>query len=290
MELIYITKKTYRHHRSEQINNNILFIKMKKYFLFVITILCYFHAPAQFNQAWRGKKCAVALTYDDALNVHLDNAIPVLDSLGLKATFYLSGYSGVLNGRLSEWRIVAKEGHELGNHTLFHPCAGKRPGREFVTADYDLNNYSVNRMVNEIKMTNTLLKAIDGKTKRTFAYPCGDTRIGDSSYLDQLKNDFTGARGVNAAMPKLEETDLYNINCYTINGQSGDELIALVKQAMANHTLLVFLFHGVGGEHSLNVSLAAHSKLLHFLKENEKDIWVAPMTDIAEYIKKYQLH
>jgi sialate O-acetylesterase len=78
---------------------------------------------------------------------------------------------------------------------------------------------------------------------------------------------------------------LYNINCYGINGQSGDELIALVKQAMANHSLLVFLFHGVGGGHSLNVSLTAHSKLLHFLKENEKDIWVAPMTDIAEYIR-----
>ena len=31
-------------------------------------------------------------TYDDALNVHLDNVIPALDSLNLKGTFYLSGY------------------------------------------------------------------------------------------------------------------------------------------------------------------------------------------------------
>jgi sialate O-acetylesterase len=240
---------------------------------------------AQTDTTWHHKKCAVVLTYDDALNVDLDNAIPVLDSLNLKATFYLSGYSGVLNKRLNEWRRIAKEGHELGNHTLFHPCAGKRPGREFVTADYDLNNYSVRRMVDEIKMTNTLLNAIDGKTKRTFAYPCGDTKIGDSSYFDQLKNDFTGARGVSPAMPKLEQVDLYNINCYGINGQSGEELIALIKQAMANHVLLVFLFHGVGGGHSLNVSLAAHSQLLHFLKQNEKDIWIAPMTSIAEYIQ-----
>ena len=80
------------------------------------------NANAQGNATWQGKRCAVVLTYDDALDVDLDNAIPALDSLGLKATFYLSGYSGTLNTRLKEWRAVAAEGHELGNHTLFHPC------------------------------------------------------------------------------------------------------------------------------------------------------------------------
>jgi len=36
------------------------------------------------------------------------------------------------------------------------------------------------------------------------------------------------------------------------------------------------------------VSLEAHSKLLHYLKQNQKDIWIAPMIDVAEAIKKYQ--
>jgi len=52
--------------------------------------------------------------------------------------------------------------------------------------------------------------------------------------------------------------------------------------------LLVFLFHGVGGEHSLNVSVEAHSDLLHFLKVNEKNIWIAPMIDVAKYIQQYR--
>jgi hypothetical protein len=78
------------------------------------------------------------------------------------------------------------------------------------------------------------------------------------------------------------------IGSYMINGQTGEQLIALVKQAMEKKALLVLLFHGVGGEHDLNVSLEAHSKLLHFLKENEKDIWVAPLIDIAGYIKQYR--
>jgi sialate O-acetylesterase len=256
----------------------------KTYFLCFLTLISLF-VHGQNARPWNSKKCAVVLTYDDALNVHLDHAIPVLDSLGLKATFYLSGYSGVLNNRLEEWRAIAKEGHELGNHTLYHPCLGNLPGRSFVTADYDLSNYSIRRITDEIKMTNTMLKAIDGKTRRTFAYPCGDTKIGDSFYLDPIKNEFVAARGVRPQMGKLNQIDLSNVDCYGINGQSGEELIALVKQAMASNSLLVFLFHGVGGEHSLNVSLEAHSQLLHYLKNNEKDIWIAPMVEVAEYIK-----
>ena len=74
-----------------------------------------------------------------------------------------------------------------------------------------------------------------------------------------------------------------------INEQTGDQLIALVKQAIDKHVLLVFLFHGVGGEHNLNVSLAAHLQLLNFLKQNQKTTWTAPMIDVAAYTKKYQL-
>lgn len=45
---------------------------------------------------------------------------------------------------------------------------------------------------------------------------------------------------------------------YGINGQLGPYLTDLVKQAQQAHTLLVFMFHGVGGGHPLNVDLAAH--------------------------------
>jgi sialate O-acetylesterase len=245
-----------------------------------------FQMNAPDKSLWRGKACAVVLTYDDALNVHLDNVVPLLDSLGLKGTFYLSGFFPAFRERVTEWKSVAGKGHELGNHTLFHPCTGKLPGREWVQPDYDLGNYTMQRLVDEIKMASTLLEAIDGKTKRSFAYPCGDTKIGDSSYVGKIKEDFFAARGVKGEMPRINEIDLYNVGSYMINGQSGEELIDLVKQAMTSHALIVFLFHGVGGEHSLNISLSDHRKLLHFLKQNEKDIWTAPFLDIAEYARQ----
>jgi len=262
---------------------------MKKLLLLLITTsFAAFTIQAQTATTWHGKSCAVVLTYDDGLNVDLSNAIPALDSVGLKGTFYISDYFNGLNAQIPKWRAAAAKGYELGNHTVYHPCDGSLPGRSFVKADYDLSKYTVRRITDEIRTMNNILKAIDGKDKRTFAYPCGDTKIHDTAYLDGLKNEFVAARGVKSEMLPIDKVDLYNIGCYTINGQTGQQLIDLVKQAMTTHTLLVFLFHGVGGEHSLNVSLPAHSQLLHFLKQNEKNIWIAPLIDVAEYIRSYQ--
>ena len=36
------------------------------------------------------------------------------------------------------------------------------------------------------------------------------------------------------------------------------------------------------------MSLEALGKLLHLLKQNEKEIWVAPLVDVAEYIVNYR--
>ncbi len=252
-------------------------------------VICFsYRIHAQDKAAWHGKKCAVCLTYDDALNVDLDNVVPALDSLGLKATFYLTGYSPTMIARSAEWRKVAAKGHELGNHSLFHPCDGKPPGREWVKPDYDLSTYSVQRFVDEVKAADLLLNAFDGKTKRTFAYPCGDTKAGGSSYVEKIKGEFVAARGVFGKTQRIDQIDLFDIGSYVINGQSGDELVDLVKKAEDGNGLLVFLFHGVGGEHALNVSVDAHSKLLHFLKQNEQDIWVAPLVDIAQHILEYR--
>jgi peptidoglycan/xylan/chitin deacetylase (PgdA/CDA1 family) len=255
--------------------------------LFVLTSIAQL-SHAQSNNSWNRRRAAVVLTYDDGLNVHLSNTIPALDSAGLKGTFYIADYGNNLRTQISGWRKAAAKGHELANHTVWHPCEGGRPGREFVNGDYDLRFYTVRRITDEIRTMNNLLKAIDGREQRTFASPCGDTKIGDTAYLDGLKNEFVAARGVRGVMPTIAEVDLSDFPGLMVNGQSGEELIQLVKQAEQKGALLVFLFHGVGGEHGLNVSLPAHRQLLQYLRQNKKSIWVAPLIEVAGYVKKYR--
>lgn len=253
----------------------------------IITLFFLAIATAGYPQStlWQGKKCAVVLTYDDALNVHLDNVIPALDSLGLKGTFYLTAYFPGSKNRIADWRKAALRGHELGNHTLYHPCLGKRPGRSWVLPEQVLENYSMDRLVNEINMTNVFLEAIDGRTKRTFAYPCGDMTIGDSSYVDKIKSTFIAARGVRSEMLTLKSIDYFNVGAFGLNSETGQQLITMVKEAMTRKSLIVFLFHGVGGEHGLNVDKQAHSQLLHFLKEHEKEIWTTTFLEAMEHMK-----
>ena len=242
-------------------------------------------APAQTTAAWHGKQCAVVLTYDDAIDADLDRVVPALDSVKLRGTFYLIGSSPVVQQRLDEWRRAARSGHELGNHSLMHPCDGSRPGRSFVTAETDLSKYTVARAVQEIRATNTLLQAIDGKTRRTFAYPCGDRTIAGQDFYPPLQADFVAARGVSSGLPTAAQVDLTNVACYVINGQSAEYMLDLVRQAQRTHTLLVFLFHGVGGGHALNVDARAHRQLLRYLQAHERDIWVAPLVEVAESLR-----
>ncbi len=247
-------------------------------------LLCTLLYTSHAQSVWQSKKCAVVLTYDDAIAQQLDNAVPVLDSLQLKATFYLTAYFA--KDRLRDWKNVAAKGHELGNHTLFHPCNGGK-GREWVKPDYDLKQYTLQRMVDETRMTNVFLHAIDGKTKRTFAYTCGDMRIGDTSFINSMKDDFVAARAVRNEMHTIDKIDLYNVDCYMVNNNTAAQMIQWVKKAEATNSLLVILFHGVGGGNSLNVQVTEHSKFLHYLKQHEEHIWITTMLDAAENIKQY---
>src|ERR1700761_4573904 len=179
--------------------------------LLALAVFAALPCHAQDTTPWNHKSCAVVLTYDDAIDVDIDNVLPALDSLDFKGTFYIIGSSSVVANRMAAWRKAAAEGHELGNHSLFHPCDGSQPGRTWVSADNDLSKYSVKRAVAEIRQTNVLLNAIDGKTRRTFAYPCGDMTIHDTVFYNWLQKDFVAARGVRGVFDTLGKVNLDNV-------------------------------------------------------------------------------
>jgi len=264
-------------------------MKFKKLLILPLLLLAGNLSHAQKESTnWNGKKCAVVLTYDDALNIHLDKVIPALNSFHFKGTFYLVASAPAFIDRMEEWRAASKKGHELGNHTLYHPCDGGLPERSWVDKENNLANYTVARAVREIKTANQLLKAIDGKSERTFAYPCGDLKIRDTLYYDFLKNDFVAARGVQQGYLQAKEVDLANVNSFVQIGTTAAQMIAQIEEAEKAGSFIVLLFHGVGGEHALNVDWEEHQKLLLYLKSKEKDIWVTTMVDLGKYIQKKQ--
>lgn len=242
---------------------------------------------AQTFQWPKGIKAAVSLSYDDALNSQLDNVIPALNKYKLKGTFYLQLSSPVIDQRLPEWRAAAASGHELGNHTLFHQCSKSQPGREWVLPERDLDTTTVAQMKDQVLIANTMLYAIDGKRERTFTAPCIDKNASGQNYINAIKSEFVAIKleggGVAADMNKL---DAYDVGVYFPSGVTGQQLIDIVKDAIAKGTMANFTFHGVGGDH-LTTSVEAHEELLKYLAAH-KEIWVGTFLDEMKYVKAHQ--
>lgn len=235
--------------------------------------------PANAQTVWpENNKVAISLSYDDALNSQLDNAIPALNQRNLKASFYIVPLSQVFKERLNEWKQVAKSGHELGNHTLFHACKSSKPNREWVLAHNNLDNRPVLAMVDEVTVTNTLLQAVDGQSVRTFTPPCGDKLAKDGDYIEAVKEQFIGIKGMEA--PNFAKTIIPN----QVNAQ---EIINFIEQQPKNIKLINVLFHGVGGDY-LQVSKAEHNKLLDYLVTNKNKYWVDTYRNIMKAMPNQQ--
>jgi peptidoglycan/xylan/chitin deacetylase (PgdA/CDA1 family) len=234
-----------------------------------------------------GARAAVVLSYDDGVDVHLDHAAPDLEAAGLRGTFFVPGRSESLAKRLGEWRALAARGHELGNHAIFHPCLRNVPagGRDWVRPEYSLESYTVERIRDEVAAMNTTLLAVDGETTRTFAYNCADTTAGGRPYVEALRPLFLAARaGEDRIVEDVHALDPMLVPSWMAKDVSGEELIAFVKKAVDAGGLAVFMFHGVGGGHSIDVSREAHRQLLAWLAANRKTVWAATFGRVMTHV------
>lgn len=239
--------------------------------------------------AWpEGRKAAVSLAYDDALDSQLDNAIPALDRHGLKGSFYLIMSAETVRRRMYDWRAAAAKGHELGNHSLFHQCSGKGPGREWVAPQRDLDTTTVAQMRDQVELASTMLQALDGGAERTYTAPCGDLMAMDGAYIDAVAPLFVGIKLIgDAVVADMATLDPSAVPVMAPVGMSGAQLIALVEEAGRKGTMVDFTFHGIGGDH-LQVSEEAHEELLAYLAAHRDRYWTAPFIDIMRWVRKAQ--
>ncbi|AQQ69533.1 hypothetical protein Mag101_11450 [Microbulbifer agarilyticus] len=236
-----------------------------------------------------GAEVAVVLSYDDALDSHLDVAIPQLDKYKLPGTFYLSGARPSVRMRQHEWRRAAQNGHELGNHMLYHPCRKSVANRSWVQPWQDLDKYTLTQFVDEVQATNTMLKAIDGEDKRTFAYPCGDMTAGGEDVVPELKKLVSAARLFSVdGQHYPDNKDFYRIASFDGAEKSADQLIAVAEAARENHSLVGFLFHGVGGDY-ISVAEEDHRALLQHLAANPERYWVTTMREAVARLQREQV-
>jgi sialate O-acetylesterase len=165
---------------------------------------------------------------------------------------------------------------------LFHPCDGER--FDWVKPEYDLRTYTLSQIRDELFTANTLLKAVDDKDERTFAYTCSDFEVNNVSFVDSLRNMFVAARSDGPIPESIDQVDLHFMPSWGVVDPTGADLINYVKKAQEQGTIAIFMFHSVGGGY-LNVSAEAHSELLAYLRSNEEEIWTDTFINVMKYIK-----
>jgi hypothetical protein len=236
---------------------------------------------------------AVSLTYDDGLPVHHEVVDPLLRHHGLLATFYPMIQSD-LRLHPKHWRKLARAGHELGNHTVFHPCYQTSPDPyPWLDDRYDLGSYTLAHMRSELEVANLVLHLLDGRTDRSYASTCCDLKIGrggtEESIEPLLADLFVAARGelTNQIVLPANGPDLFNIGCIQADLCSLEELMNCVEQARANGGWAVLMIHGIGaGTHDLYLDQDVHNSFIDWLAQ-QRTIWTAPVRTIAQYIKQH---
>jgi len=258
---------------------------MKTFLALALSMVCGVSAASAATHWPNGAKAAVVLTYDDALGSQLEHAIPALDTAGFKGTFFLAG---VKVADVPRWRAAAAAGHELANHTIFHPC----PASVFPTDPrYTSEAYTPESVLKEIEQQNVLLTALDGKPTHGFASPCGQTMAGGVDYLEALRASklVTYVRGVYTSPEDLRanvaKMDPMHVPARGFDEKvTGAQLIEFAKQAQAGGGMAVYLFHGVGGDY-LQVSDSAHRELIAWLAAHRSEVWVTTLQGALDWAK-----
>jgi peptidoglycan-N-acetylglucosamine deacetylase len=263
-----------------------------KYKLFAVAILITSASSLLKAQPTTTRRAIICLTYDDGLDSHRSTVLPQLDSVGLKATFFLNSIRGSaqvvsqVSGEVTDWSKAAQNGHELANHTLFHPC----PAKLGFARAFSIDKYTVEQIEQEIATQNAILALIDPKRKiRSFAFPCNNVFIGQTDYSRRIlekglvKFGRAGGDSTSVVYDYKKLNTMQVPSWFVEEGTTLEKLISFAEKVKKNGGLGIYQFHGVGGEF-FRISSETHKAFLNYLNENQSTYWVTTFSDAMKHV------
>jgi peptidoglycan/xylan/chitin deacetylase (PgdA/CDA1 family) len=240
--------------------------------------------------AWpHGARCAVSLSFDDARPSQIDQGVPILNAQGVRATFYISPHN-LTGDRPAAWRQAARDGHEIGNHTLTHPCSGNhRFSRKNAVEDYTLE-----RMEGELTGAQQRINQLIGVTPVTFAYPCGQTfvgrGVGTRSYVPLVGKHFLVGRGAFNETPNDPTfCDLAQVGSLDLDDADWGSAKALIDRALAEGAWLIYFGHEVGEGGHQTTRRDTLERLCAHCRPANSGVWIDTVAAIGQYVAGQRL-
>lgn len=235
----------------------------------------------------RGEKGAVSLSFDDGTQTQVDNAIPTLNEYKLRGTFYVPmADGGPFDLRFEHWRESVKAGHEIGNHSMTHPCSANfRFGKPWLD---DMTIEEITAQVLAAKQR--IVEELPEQKDHSFAYPCGETKVGagkgHTSYVPAIAEHYVTGRGIGDQPNDPLHVDLACTWSFMPTNPPAQQLIAWADLAKQGKWV-IYCFHGVGGEH-FYLSMDAFRALLGYLNADKRDIWTDTVINVGTWIQAHR--
>lgn len=248
--------------------------------LFPVTSNC---QPSASFEWPNGSVAAVSLTFDDARPSQVLKGTALLDRFGAKGTFYV--VPSAVEDQLAGWKAAVSAGHEIGNHSLIHPCSGN-----FLwSRDRALELYSLADMRAELEQANVKLNELLGVTPVSFAYPCGQTFVGrgrtTQSYVPVIADMFTSGRGwLDEAASDPAYVDMAQLTGLEMDGKTFEEVLVMLKQAKTDGGWVVLSGHEMNDGGRQTTRLDMLEKLIPYLQDPANGFWLGTVEEIAGYV------
>lgn len=236
---------------------------------------------------FNGRRAALSLSFDDARPSQLDCGVPILDEHGVPASFYVSLYN--VEARAEDWRLAARRGHEIGNHTLTHPCSGN-----FAFARKNpLEEYTLARMAEELDEASSEIHRLTGVTPTTFAYPCGQMFVGigvrRASYVPLVAERFVVGRGyLIETHNDPQRCDLAAAASLGIDRRPWEWIRDMIDAAIEAGGWIILTAHDVGEAGRLTVFPDVLSMLCQYVRSRESELWTATVAAVGAQMRRTQ--
>ena len=230
-----------------------------------------------------GKKMALSLSFDDARFSQVEKGIPLLNTHGVSGTFYVS--PAAMLQRVEDWKAAVEAGHNIGNHTVWHPCSGNFPWARHKA----LEDYNLERMANELDSASVLIQEVLGIWPTAFAYTCGQTYVGRGvdtrSYVPLVAERFeTGRNWMNEGPNDPSYCDLARLNGTELDGLSFAEALKLIETAREQGAWLVFAGHEMDEGGRQTALLPTIDSICRYAADPANGIWLDNVSEIGKYV------
>jgi peptidoglycan/xylan/chitin deacetylase (PgdA/CDA1 family) len=238
--------------------------------------------------AWpEGKRMALSLSFDDSRLSNLEHGIPLLNELGVHATFFV--LPSVVEKDLERWKAAVAKGHEIGNHSLTHPCSGNIVSSPEKAT---LEGFTLEMMRAELIEANSRIENLLGVKPVVYAYPCGQTFVGRGkdtvSFIPLVAELFLAGRGWLDERPNhVRRGDMAQLTGVKMDGETMETLKPMFDIAQKEGRWLILAGHDTGKDgSSLNTTADFLRSVAAYAKDPANGVWIAPIGTIAEYVEK----